>query len=294
VALWLFQPQSREDKLNIICALLYDLSQKQSNYESYQKELLEKSSSKNPSQKLVDDPAQEIAYIAEKLNPTFSEQEIDLLVQSGDAKATGDGTFEVAPKSVLAKIFKEKKTEWLEAVMSAPAKIEKKEEVSVEEESIISSNEAEEKDQELLVTAEAKEKRRLEKEAEKERKRELHKWEQTKLEKKAAASKVVEEEPRPSFELSASEQATVDSIYRGNPVKAKEFKTLAIGLLQKKAKGAEATSSVNIKGSHVKIHLKREDGASSGMTFIIDHKKKKDHMGSLGAQKDALDHIFAL
>jgi hypothetical protein len=89
------------------------------------------------------------------------------------------------------------------------------------------------------------------------------------------------------------EQATVDSIYQGNPLKAKAFTALAADLLQKKAQAMKVKSaSVNRKGSHVKFHFKGEE-TSSGMTFVVEYKKK-DHKGSLKAQRDTLDEIFAL
>jgi hypothetical protein len=256
----LFPPQSQSDKVLIIYKLLTELSKKDANQH-----------------------VAEISYIAEKLNPTFSEKEITLLIKNGDARKTGVDTLEVTPKAILDKLCSEIKEKRAESVRAALAKTEKKKE-------ILSDTH---KEKEFSSTTEETEKsRQLEKTAEKERKRQLYQWEQFKLEKKASAFEPVEEEPESKFDLSSGEQAAIDSIYEGNPLKAKEFTALAAGLLQKKATGMEATPSMKRKGSHIKFHLKKEE-RSSGVTFVVQHKKK-DHKGSLKAQRDTLDDIFSL
>jgi hypothetical protein len=256
----LFPPQSQSDKVLIIYKLLTELSKKDANQH-----------------------VAEISYIAEKLNPTFSEKEITLLIKNGDARKTGVDTLEVTPKAILDKLCSEIKEKRAESVRAALAKTEKKKE-------ILSDTH---KEKEFSSTTEETEKsRQLEKTAEKERKRQLYQWEQFKLEKKANAFEPVEEEPESKFDLSSGEQAAIDSIYEGNPLKAKEFTALAAGLLQKKATGMEATPSMKRKGSHIKFHLKKEE-RSSGVTFVVQHKKK-DHKGSLKAQRDTLDDIFSL
>jgi hypothetical protein len=133
----------------------------------------------------------------------------------------------------------------------------------------------------------------LEEAAKKELRRQLYLEEQLRMEKKTTSSKSAIEEPQSKLELSSGQQAAIDSIYQGNPLKAKDFAVLATALLQKvAAEDIHATSTAKRKGSHVKFHLKRNE-TSSGVTFVIQHKKK-DHRGSLKTQRATLDQIFSL
>ncbi len=290
VTIPLFQPESERDKLEVINAILKE-------YEN------------NP-----DAHTEEIAYIAEQLNPTFSDQEIGRLIKVGLARKTGKEEFMVEPKAILAKLCEVTKGRYLEAVrrdlnfLEAPAQEspfvssgekEKEKEAAVEEnktetQPIASKEKEKEKEKETTSKPEAAQKPRLPKdEAEKRRRREEYKWEQYKERTKAGASAPSEGNAEPKFRLSPEDRATVDSIYKGQPLKSKEFKAFAMSLLSKKVEAMGATPSKRTKGSHLKFHVKREGGPSTGMTFVIQHKKK-DHHGSLKAQKDVLDHIFDL
>ncbi len=283
VTIPLFQPQSERDKLEVINAILKE-------YE------------KNP-----DAHAEEIAYIAEQLNPSFSEEEVKELIKVGLAKKTGKEEFMVEPKAILAKLCEETRGRYLEAVRSelnfleVPVQESPSDEKEKEKEAVAEGNgnktqpfASDEKEKEKTSRAEAVQKARLPKdEVEKRRRREQHKWEQYKERTKAEASAPSGEKEEPKFKLSPEDRATVDSIYKGQPLKSKEFKAFAMGLLTKKVEAIGATPSKTRKGSHVKFHLKREGGPSTGMTFVVQHRKK-DHQGSLKAQKDVLDHIFDL
>ncbi len=283
-----FQAQSKRDKLEVINAILKE-------YEE------------NP-----DAHAEEIAFIAEQLNPSFSEEEVKELIKVGLAKKTGKEEFMVEPKAILAKLCEETRGRYLEAVKSelnlleAPAqesssvssgeKEKEKETIVVESENVAQPFVSDEKDNEKETTskAEAVQKARLPiDEAEKRRRREQYKWEQYKERTKAEASVPSDGKAEPKFKLSPEDRATVDSIYKGQPLKSKEFKAFAMGLLSQKVEAMGATPSKRTKGSHLKFHLKREGGPSTGITFVIQHRKK-DHHGSLKAQKDVLDHIFDL
>ncbi len=285
-----FQPESERDKLEVISAILKE-------YE------------KDP-----DAHAKEIAYIAEQLNPSFSEEEVKQLIKEGLARKTGKEEFMVEPKAIFAKLCEVTKGRYLEAVrrdlnfLEAPAQEspfvssgekEKEKEAAVEEnktetQPFASKEKEKEKEKETTSKPEAAQKARLPKdEAEKRRRREQHKWEQYKERTKAEASVPSDGKAEPKFKLSPEDRATVDSIYKGQPLKSKEFKAFAMALLSKKVEAMGATPSKRTKGSHLKFHLKREGGPSTGMTFVIQHKKK-DHHGSLKAQKDVLDHIFDL
>jgi hypothetical protein len=272
----LFVPQSQSDKVLIIYKVLSEF---------FKRHVVKISSNQEKQVSLFsEDEVAQISYIAEKLKPRFSKKEVDVLMLSEDAKQVDAETFEVKPQAVLDKLYNDIRERQAQCIRAELAKVQQKEEDVL----------IKDKQKELPSTAEAMEKsQQLEKAVEKERRRQLYLEEQSRMEKKTPPHISAIEEFQSKLELSSDQQIAVDSIYEGNPLKAKDFAALATALLQKvTAEDIKATSTTKRKGSHVKFHLKREKG-STGITFVVQHKKK-DHKGSLKAQRDTLDHIFSL
>lgn len=96
----------------------------------------------------------------------------------------------------------------------------------------------------------------------------------------------------PQFQLSPKDQAVVDRIRSGFPLKAKQFTIFAMSLLRKKAQAVKAALPQKTKGSHPKLRFKPQRGPSGGVTFRIHHGG--DQHGLVSQQKDTLDRIFTL
>lgn len=240
--------------------------------------------------------AKSIELLAESLNCTFSAEEIQILQQQDEAKSTQEG-YAISPKAVADKLaitIKEQlnealKKEQIDKLSTSSSSAPNKALIDPDLAANPPLKEAEQAEN-LLVEDQIKQ-RRMEKEIEKQRKRELFEWEKRKAEKKEKNTSSTP--PLSMFSLGSEDQFQVDSIYKGQPMKAKEFALFAMGLLRKKAEALGAKISKNQAGSHPKIHFKRRDKTSSGgVTFHIQHGR--DSHGDVSAQKETLNRILRL
>ncbi|MBS0607187.1 MAG: hypothetical protein KF898_04160 [Parachlamydiales bacterium] len=273
--------------------------------------------------------SKEIAFVAEKMNCTFSEEELVTLSMEGNAELTLEGDYTVSPDVVAEKLYASVRTQFLQALqppslpansspssialpLHSPKKAVKEDEVFASSsapveipidfpmKAVVSDEPSDpvkaSSDIEPLSLKQQEEvdrrQRLMEKEVEKARRREAFEYKQRKLEAEALERKTKEERSHTLFTLDFEDQQQVDSIYKGYPMKAKDFTAFAMNLLQKKANALGATLHQNIAGSHPKLHFKRADGPSGGVTFRIHHGG--DDHGFASNQKDTLNRIFQL
>lgn len=297
VAFELAPPQTRLDKFWVLVGLLTECTTNPTGY------------------------TKEISYLAEKLDCSFSEEELVQLCESKEAELTSEGCH-VSPGAVANKLLTSVKAQFLELINTAPtpAKIlpeatvqpsdaPKKREVAnvgssvplepvatpanVAKKSVVLQKPSEPATLPAKQKEDAETQRRLlEKQVEKARRRESYEQKQRELVAEAYQKRATEK-PRPSlFTLDFEEKQQVASIYKGYPMKAKDFTTFAMSLLRKKAEALGGTLHQNTAGSHPKLHFKRADGTSGGVTFRIHHGG--DDHGVPSKQKDTLDRIFQL
>ncbi|MBS0652899.1 MAG: hypothetical protein JSR39_05140 [Verrucomicrobia bacterium] len=273
--------------------------------------------------------SKEIAYVAEETNCTFSEEELVTLCKQGKAELTNEGDYTVLPDAVADKLYTSVRAQFIQALQSpslpasslpssialpllSPKKTVEKDVVldssssSVEDpidspkKAVVSDEPSEplkaSSDIEPLSVKQQEEidrqRRLMEKQVEKARRREAFEHRQRKLEAEELERRTREERSHTLFTLDFEDQQQVDSIYKGHPMKAKDFTTFAMNLLQKKANALGATIHQNTAGSHPKLHFKRADGPSGGVTFRIHHGG--DDHGFASTQKDTLNRIFQL
>lgn len=286
VALELLAPRSPSDKLWVIVNLLTELK-------------------KDPVAN-----AEQIAHVAEIMHCAFSEEELAQLSSEGKAELTHDGCT-VSSEAVVDKLLASSKAQLMKALQppkapsgdsassavpttkqqtpSDSAAVEPLHEAKGGDPATFSAEEKREEERQRFM-----QQRTLEKQVEKERRREAYEFERRKAEARAARTSA--EETTPSclamFSLDFEEQQRVDSVYGGQPMKAKDFATFAMGLLRRKAQCVGASVHQNTVGSHPKLHFKRADGTSGGVTFRIHHGG--DDHGYLTAQRDTLGRIFDL
>jgi hypothetical protein len=218
--------------------------------------------------------AEFIIEAANLLTCEFSESEIADLQSKEQVKPTKEG-YEISPAAVVDKLLTTAKTEWKKAL--APPE---------EEPATVPVPQGE-------IKTEAPQKPTLENQVKKER----HKAAVVSEQKRQTAREALEQEgatlqPVSLLGISAKDRDKVESIYAGNPMGAKNFATFAMGLLRKKAAATGAAVQSNTKGSHPKLHVKKADGSSGGVTFKIHHGG--DGHGFLAAQKETLRRIFSL
>lgn len=225
-------------------------------------------------------PVENVELIKEAANLLtceFSECEIRDLESKGQVKETKDGT-EVSPAAVVDKLLTTVKKEWAKA-LAAPT-----------EPITVHMPQGEIK----MEPPEAPPKPNLEKQVEKERRKAVVVAEQKRETARVAlaAQEKAAQQSTSLLGISPKDRDKVESIYAGNPMGAKNFATFAMGLLRKKAAATGATVQSNTKGSHPKLHIKKADGSSGGVTFKIHHGG--DGHGFLAAQRETLERIFAL
>jgi hypothetical protein len=227
----------------------------------------------------------------------FSEEEVASLVKNGQAKEAQEG-YEISPKAVVAKLKKSlgKKMVQSTPALAAPAVAQKSElqkpsapTLETKTAPIFAATR-----EELAENGRRMEQHRLEKEVLKARRREELAYEQKKQTAREQADQQEGTFAQDASLLGFSEkdQAKVENIYQGKPMNAKNFATFAMGLLRKKVAAIGGAVSERVKGSHPKLHFKRKDGPSGGVTFRIHHGGDKH--GSLPAQKDTLARILAI
>ncbi len=219
--------------------------------------------------------AEFINEAANLLTCEFSESEIADLQSKEQAKETKDG-YEISPAAVADKLFKNAKTAW-EKIRKPPE----------EEPAMVPLPQGE-------IKTEAPQKPTLENQVKKERLKAAVVSEQKRQTAREALAEQEEAtlQPVSLLGISAKDRDKVESIYTGNPMGAKNFATFAMGLLRKKAAAIGAAVQSNTKGSHPKLHVKKADGSSGGVTFKIHHGG--DGHGFLAAQKETLRRIFSL
>jgi len=218
--------------------------------------------------------AEFINEAANLLGCEFSKEEVANLEKTEQAKATKDG-YEIFPKAVVEKLVTTTTTAWKKAMQAPAAKT-----VAVETKTAPPEQAA------------ATQQIQLEKQVEKARRKAAFDLEQKKQTAVETAAEKVTEQPVSLLGASPKDRDKVESIYAGNPMGAKNFATFAIGLLRKKAAAVGASVQSHTKGSHPKLHFKKADGTSGGVTFKIHHGG--DGHGFLAAQKETLKRIFDL
>ncbi len=95
--------------------------------------------------------------------------------------------------------------------------------------------------------------------------------------------------PPVQFKLAPDEKEKVKSVMQGNPMRSKDFNKFFTKLLKRKM--GESKQSVKKDGSHVKLHMEKPDGGSTGHTLVRAHGKK-DTVGFIGSQKRSLKDLF--
>ncbi len=113
----------------------------------------------------------------------------------------------------------------------------------------------------------------------------------SKKEKKHPATKTVlppTTAPAKQFKLDPEEKEKVKSVMQGNPMRSKDFNKFFTKLLKRKM--GEDKQTVK-KGSHIKLHIEKTDGGSTGHTLVRIHGKK-DTVGFIGSQKRSLKDLF--
>jgi K+/H+ antiporter YhaU regulatory subunit KhtT len=254
------------------------------------------------------------------LDCSFSEEELAQLCESKEAELTPEGC-QVQPGAVANKLLTSVKAQLFELISSTPTPANvlpaatvqpsdapKKSEVANVGASSLApvatpvnvakkSVPLQKSSEPAVLSAKQKEeietqRRLLEKQVEKARRRESYEQKQRELVLEALQKKAKEKPELSLFTLDFDEKQQVASIYKGNPMKAKDFTTFAMNLLRKKAEALGATLHQNTAGSHPKLHFKRADGTSGGVTFRIHHGG--DDHGVPSKQKDTLDRIFQL
>ncbi len=91
------------------------------------------------------------------------------------------------------------------------------------------------------------------------------------------------------FKLTPDEKEKVKSVMQGNPMRSKDFNKFYVKILKRKME--ESKQSVKKDGSHIKLHIEKTDGSSTGFTLVRKHGKK-DNVGSIKSQKRSLKDLF--
>lgn len=271
----------------------------------------------------------EIAYVAEEMSCAFSDEELLALSMEGNAELTLEGDYIVSPDAVAAKLSSSVRAQLLQALQApslpassslsssslplhSPKKTDEKDVVLASssapvegpidfpKKAVVSDEPAEPVKAPIHIDPVSvkqqeevdRQQRLMEKQVEKARRREAFEHRQRKLEAEELERRTREERSHTLFTLDFEDQQQVDSIYKGYPMKAKDFTTFAMNLLKKKAHALGATLQQNTAGSHPKLHFKRAGGPSGGVTFRIHHGG--DDHGFASTQKDTLNRIFHL
>lgn len=112
----------------------------------------------------------------------------------------------------------------------------------------------------------------------------------SKKEKKLPANETpVTTAPTKQFKLTPDEKDKVKSVMQGNSMRSKDFNKFYVKLLKRKM--ADDKQSTKKDGSHVKLHIEKAEGGSSGFTLVRAHGRK-DTKGFIGSQKRSLKDFF--
>jgi len=254
----LLHPETKVDKLLVLAFIFRELK-------------------KNPKEN-----ASLIQYAATMLGCNFSEEELEKLETSGQATVGKDG-YDISIEAVVDKLESDTKAEMTLLLNDSTPKSTAQPSLEHKDEPAAA---------EIKHPDKAVEAIKLEKVLKKAQRKAAFEAEQRKVQAQAAQVDTSSTSGQMTSIFDKREQAEIDSIYKGAPMKGQKFATFAMGLMRKKAAALGATVEGNRVGSHPKLHFKRKDGTSGGVTFHVPHGR--DSHGNLSSQKDTLERIFSL
>jgi hypothetical protein len=260
--------------------------------------------------------AKEIALLATEIGCMFSEEQIFQLEKSGQAEATGEG-YAISTGPVVEKLYQTVKTELTQCILTPitvnpispqvfSAASEKEPLIDTTEKqstpsSTFNSTDLQANASTATPLSDLRSKTGVEdkqtiielRKLEKEHKKAEYKLRKKKEERQAARGIVSSSQDTSVTSilfLNRKEKQNLESIYKGQPMKAKKFAQFARQILKKKAETQDFLMRENRVGSHPRLHFKRKDGTSGGVTFHFQHGR--DDHGNLSAQKTTLERIL--
>ncbi len=213
-----------------------------------------------------------IEFLYEDLDPTLTLEEFEKIASGEELRELSEGELELTPK-LMSQILINDALKDCKAATIAPSESNN----NVSSSSAVPSikDEVMHKDKIAQVQAFAKYAKKEKKSSKKEKK----------LPVKEVSSTTA---PTKQFKMTSDEKEKVKSVMQGNPMRSKDFNKFYAKLLKRKMEESKQTVK---KGSHIKLHLEKTDGSSTGFTLVRKHGKK-DNVGFIGSQKRSLKDLF--